>query len=231
VISEVLRTGEKSILALDRHQERTVVIKVLRTNEEFWHTTFAHEIQLYQALTENPPPVRVPTLLHTDRHAVLITQHIPGCVVDTERSPEHPLPATLLNAVLKAATGFAQWSPPPGVLEPVFDYPDRVERYYRARFFDTHDRTALHTLLAETAPPGQVAHGDPLPANLLLTGSPGDSEECVVLDFEFTGLVLPGFRVRRLEFFELPKTISGKIRRVELRQREHSVADGRPPSE
>jgi acetyl-CoA synthetase len=26
--------------------------------------------------------------------------------------------------------------------------------------------------------------------------------------------------VRRLEFFELPKTISGKIRRVELRARE-----------
>ena len=26
--------------------------------------------------------------------------------------------------------------------------------------------------------------------------------------------------MRRIEFFELPKTISGKIRRVELRQRE-----------
>ncbi|WP_377320475.1 hypothetical protein ACFJIY_15880 [Pimelobacter simplex] len=30
----------------------------------------------------------------------------------------------------------------------------------------------------------------------------------------------PYLRVRRLEFFELPKTISGKIRRVELRHRE-----------
>ena len=30
----------------------------------------------------------------------------------------------------------------------------------------------------------------------------------------------PFLRVRRLEFFELPKTISGKIRRVELRARE-----------
>jgi acetyl-CoA synthetase len=36
---------------------------------------------------------------------------------------------------------------------------------------------------------------------------------------------LPPFqRVRRLEFFELPKTISGKIRRVELRQRESEAA-------
>jgi acetyl-CoA synthetase len=36
---------------------------------------------------------------------------------------------------------------------------------------------------------------------------------------------LPPFqRVRRLEFFELPKTISGKIRRVELRDREAAAA-------
>jgi acetyl-CoA synthetase len=35
---------------------------------------------------------------------------------------------------------------------------------------------------------------------------------------------LPGYsRIRRLEFAELPKTISGKIRRVELRERERSL--------
>jgi acetyl-CoA synthetase len=32
--------------------------------------------------------------------------------------------------------------------------------------------------------------------------------------------------VRRIEFFELPKTVSGKIRRVELREREIALADG-----
>jgi acetyl-CoA synthetase len=36
----------------------------------------------------------------------------------------------------------------------------------------------------------------------------------------------PYLRVRRIEFFELPKTISGKIRRVELRQREQHAYDG-----
>ncbi|MFB7669220.1 AMP-binding protein [Kitasatospora sp. NPDC056138] len=35
----------------------------------------------------------------------------------------------------------------------------------------------------------------------------------------------PYLRVRRIEFFELPKTISGKIRRVELRTREQQAAD------
>ena len=34
----------------------------------------------------------------------------------------------------------------------------------------------------------------------------------------------PYQRVRRLEFADLPKTISGKIRRVELREREHDQA-------
>jgi acetyl-CoA synthetase len=41
----------------------------------------------------------------------------------------------------------------------------------------------------------------------------------------------PYLRVRRLEFYELPKTISGKIRRVELRTREEGVVDARPPGE
>jgi acetyl-CoA synthetase len=36
----------------------------------------------------------------------------------------------------------------------------------------------------------------------------------------------PFQRVRRIEFFDLPKTISGKIRRVELREREKRVAEG-----
>jgi len=35
----------------------------------------------------------------------------------------------------------------------------------------------------------------------------------------------PYLRVRRVEFYELPKTISGKIRRVELRGREQELAD------
>jgi acetyl-CoA synthetase len=39
----------------------------------------------------------------------------------------------------------------------------------------------------------------------------------------------PYLKVRRIEFYELPKTISGKIRRVELRRREEAAhAEGRP---
>ncbi|MCS5734456.1 AMP-binding protein [Herbiconiux daphne] len=38
-------------------------------------------------------------------------------------------------------------------------------------------------------------------------------------------------RVRRIEFFELPKTISGKIRRVELRERENAAFESGEPIE
>ena len=38
----------------------------------------------------------------------------------------------------------------------------------------------------------------------------------------------PYKRIRRLEFFDLPKTISGKIRRVELRTREAHLHPGGP---
>jgi acetyl-CoA synthetase len=41
----------------------------------------------------------------------------------------------------------------------------------------------------------------------------------------------PYQRIRRIEFYELPKTMSGKIRRVELRQREDGLAEGEASTE
>ncbi|APU21295.1 hypothetical protein UA75_16435 [Actinoalloteichus sp. GBA129-24] len=189
VLGEVLRVSDKSVLALGERDGLPVVIKVLLTDEEFWQAKFHHETRIYQAFARNPPPVRVPGLLHTNGHSVLVVEHIPGQPVDTERYPAQPLSTAALATVLDTVTAFAGWTPPPGVLAPVFDYPDRVERYYHSGFFDADDRAALHALLALTLPPWKANHGDPLPANLLLTEPSG----CVLLDFEFTGLFLPGF--------------------------------------
>jgi Phosphotransferase enzyme family len=194
VVGEVLRASDKSLLALGHRDGLPVVIKALRTDEAFWQAKFAHEIRLYQAFADTPPPVRIPLLVHTDGQRVLVIEHIPGHVVDVERYPDHPLSAAALDAVLATVTAFARWSPPTGVLAPVFDYPDRVERYHRAGFFDERDRSALHTLLIDMKASWQANHGDPLPANLLLTGQGG----CVLLDFEFTGLFLPGFDLAML---------------------------------
>src|ERR687889_170458 len=51
-----------------------------------------------------------------------------------------------------------------------------------------------------------------------------------ILEFARDNLA-PYQRIRRLEFAELPKTISGKIRRVELRGRETTRPEGQAPAE
>ncbi|MGW3045266.1 AMP-binding protein [Kitasatospora sp. NPDC001159] len=53
---------------------------------------------------------------------------------------------------------------------------------------------------------------------------PSRETALVVLRYARENLA-PYLRVRRVEFFDLPKTISGKIRRVELRAREREAAD------
>jgi hypothetical protein len=194
VPDEVLRATGKSLLALGHRDGQPVVIKALCTTEEFWAQKLVREIRVYQAFTQTPPPARVPRLVHTDGHRVLVLERIPGHVADPERYPGHPLPPAPLEAVLDAVTAFARWDPPAGALAPVFDYADRIGRYHRGGFFDDGDAVALRALLAELPPPGQPNHGDPLPSNLLLTTDGG----CALLDFEFTGLFLPGFDLAML---------------------------------
>ncbi|GAA4341778.1 AMP-binding protein [Microbacterium rhizosphaerae] len=61
---------------------------------------------------------------------------------------------------------------------------------------------------------------------LALGHEPSEETARAILQYARDHLA-PFQRVRRVEFFELPKTISGKIRRVELREREIEIHDGR----
>ncbi|HEY1616260.1 MAG TPA: phosphotransferase [Streptosporangiaceae bacterium] len=70
-----------------------------------------------------------------------------------------------------------------------FDYSERIARYHAAGYFSDADRAALDRLTALSGPPRQFCHGDPLPDNMLIT----ESGEWALLDWEFTGLFLPGF--------------------------------------
>ncbi|MDU0346791.1 AMP-binding protein [Microbacterium sp. KSW2-29] len=64
-------------------------------------------------------------------------------------------------------------------------------------------------------------------AYIALAGGHDEGEELALDILRFARERLAPFqRVRRVEFFDLPKTISGKIRRVELRQREEAVFRG-----
>ncbi|MEV0052480.1 phosphotransferase [Saccharopolyspora shandongensis] len=216
-VAEIERWSEKSLLARGYHDGRPVIIKVLRTDEVFWRAKFAHEIRLYLVFSAHPPPVRVPRLVHTDSRAVLVVEHLAGTVVDTDRYSAHPWPETTLDGVLEAVTGFARWNPPAGALGPVFDYPARLDRYHRLGFFTDDDHAALQALLQQVPPPEVPAHGDPLPANLLRLVGGG----CALLDFEFTGLFLPGFDLAMLH--TLLDGTPGVQRRIETLARESGI--------
>jgi acetyl-CoA synthetase len=66
---------------------------------------------------------------------------------------------------------------------------------------------------------------------VLAAGYPPSAETARSI-LEFARDTLPPYlRIRRLEFADLPKTISGKIRRVELRGREAGRLEGQAPPE
>jgi acetyl-CoA synthetase len=91
---------------------------------------------------------------------------------------------------------------------------------YRISPFELESALIEHPLVAEAAVvPSPDAMRLSVPkAFCVLRGATPPTREVALQIFQFVRERLPGFkRVRRLEFGELPKTISGKIRRVELR--------------
>jgi acetyl-CoA synthetase len=101
---------------------------------------------------------------------------------------------------------------------------------YKISPFELESILIEHPAVAEAAvvpAPDPIRLAVPKAYIALAPGYQADSETAYdVLRYARTRLA-PFQRVRRLEFFELPKTISGKIRRVELRQREAAHADVR----
>ena len=86
-----------------------------------------------------------------------------------------------------------------------------------------------HPAVAEAAvvpAPDDVRLAVPKAYLMLAPGHVGDAETAKSILAYARGHLQPWQRVRRIEFAELPKTISGKIRRVELRSREEQLARG-----
>jgi acetyl-CoA synthetase len=107
---------------------------------------------------------------------------------------------------------------------------------YRISPFEIESALIEHPLVAEAAvvpSPDAVRLSVPK-AFCVLRGDTAPSRDVALDIFRFVRERLPGYkRVRRLEFAELPKTISGKIRRVELRALEQRrlAAGERGPAE
>lgn len=99
---------------------------------------------------------------------------------------------------------------------------------YKISPFEVESVLLRHPAVAESAvvpAPDATRHSVVKAYVALAEGWAPDAETAAAI-FAHARTELSAFeRVRRIEFFELPKTISGKIRRVELREREEAAFD------
>lgn len=96
---------------------------------------------------------------------------------------------------------------------------------YRVSPFEVESALIEHDAVAEAAvvpAPDPRRTAVPKAYITLAAGIPGDRDTALSIFRHMRATVAPYKRIRRLEFSDLPKTISGKIRRVELRQAEEA---------
>ncbi len=103
---------------------------------------------------------------------------------------------------------------------------------YKVSPFEVESALLQHPAVAESAvvPAPDEARLNIVKAYVTLAAGWAADAETALAVLRHARTALPAYaRVRRVEFAELPKTISGKIRRVELREREErAVAEGTP---
>jgi acetyl-CoA synthetase len=107
---------------------------------------------------------------------------------------------------------------------------------YRISPFELESALLEHELIAESAvvpSPDPVRLAVPKAFVVLKAGQAADRAAALAIFRFVRARLAPYKRVRRVEFAELPKTISGKIRRVELRATEDArrAGVGRAPAE
>ncbi|MET0494368.1 MAG: AMP-binding protein [Actinoplanes sp.] len=108
---------------------------------------------------------------------------------------------------------------------------------YRISPFELESVLIEHEAVVEAAvvpSPDALRLNVPKAYIVLADGWPADDATAQLIFAHCREHLSPYQRVRRIEFADLPKTISGKIRRVQLREAErikHKAADATPPDE
>ncbi|MEU1358776.1 phosphotransferase [Micromonospora zamorensis] len=202
-IDTVLRRTAKTLLARGSFRGEPVAVKYLIDPDPFWAARWRHELDVYEVFGDTTPPVRVPRLLHADRDRLLVLEWVDATPLAVERYPQRELDTREVDAVLDCITALNEWNYPAARFSPTFDYSERVARYQAKGYLTEGQRDALDSLLARGDAPAQLNHGDPLASNILLKAGRSDSDDeaettAVLVDWEFTGLFLPGFDLAML---------------------------------
>ena len=86
-VEEMLCHDGKSLVAAGHAGDQPVIIKVLADGDPCWRHRQRHEIGVYQIFAEHPPPVRVPRLVHTDGHRIVVMERLAGTTLGRGRYP------------------------------------------------------------------------------------------------------------------------------------------------
>ena len=111
-VEKMLPHDGKSLLAAGHAGDQPVMIKVLPEGDPSWRHRQRHEIEVYQILARHPPPVRVPRLVHTDGHRIVVMERLEGATLGSGRYPR-----ILTGQEVEAAAGLVgqlhSWQPLP----------------------------------------------------------------------------------------------------------------------
>lgn len=186
VITErTIRQAGKSWVVSGTFRGKSVVVKVLTTDDPHWIERQAWERRLYAALGQHPPPVRVPQLLHsTDR--CLVLERLPGKVLAEPRYPAGLDPIDVWRA-LDTLSELHSWSDGAALGPAEITDAAVIDRQAASGQLLSGDRARIEGLLAGLRCEPRPEHGDPLASNILV--SPGSIG---LIDLEHTGLRLPG---------------------------------------
>lgn len=187
MVEGLLHHTDKAIVAAGSRDGEPVVVKLLTTDDPYWIGRREHELGVYRHIAADPPPVVTPRLRYADERLTVLTR-VPGTRLADERHLTGDVDGRSVDVVLDTLDAVAAWIPHPPLPEPIADYHGRVNAEHAAGQLDDADRAALHQLVDASGGTRQVAHGDPLPANLLLADG-----RCAIIDFEHCGRYLPGY--------------------------------------
>ncbi|MDG4762508.1 phosphotransferase [Solwaraspora sp. WMMD406] len=187
MVEGLLHHTDKAIVAAGSRDGEPVVVKLLTTDDPYWTGRREHELDVYRRIAADPPPVVTPRLRYADERLTVLTR-VPGARLADERHLTGDVNGRSVDVVLDTLHAVAAWMPHPPLPEPIADYHGRIDAEHAAGQLDDADRAALHQLVDASGDTRQVAHGDPLPANLLLADG-----RCAIIDFEHCGRYLPGY--------------------------------------
>ncbi|MGY2126404.1 phosphotransferase family protein [Nocardia gipuzkoensis] len=193
-IDTVLQQTGKTLLAAGSFAGRRVALKCLLGTDPFWAGKWRHELEVHEVFAHSAPPVPVPQLVYTDHTRLMALEWMNGQRLDDDRYPQRSLADTEVDAALGTVEALNRWQPPAGAFDVIFDYRDRIGRYHARGYLTDTDRDALLRLVDRAGAVDQLNHGDPLASNILLR----EEAPAVLLDWEFTGLFLPGFDLAML---------------------------------